>query len=149
MTTTRKIAFGCYLGALLLITLIAVIYLFTPRLLSYQETAIGADWEGLSLGMQTQLLSLMRVSGGGYLATAAALAVILFIPFRQGQPWARWAIPAIGIPAIAIVNYAGLTIIQNTPARPPLIAGPVVILLLLAGWFLAGMRSQRATRPSS
>lgn len=143
MTTKTKIAFSCYLAGILVITSVALVYLLTPQLLPYQETAIGINWSQLSIGLQTQFMSLMKVSGGGYLSTATALAVLLFIPFRNGESWARWAIPAIGIPAILIVNYAGLTIISNTPGRPPLIAGPIAIAFFLVGLFLsAGMNNK-------
>ncbi len=138
MNTKTKIAFSCYFIGILIIASIAIIYLFTPQLLPYQEQAIGASWSELNSGLQTQFLSLMKVSGGGYISLAVTLTILLFIPFRQGKEWARWTIPAIGIPAILIVNYAGLTIILNTPGRPPLVAGPVVIAFLLTGLILSG-----------
>lgn len=138
MNGKYKTAFVFNLAAIAIIAAIALVYLFAPSLLPYQEVAIGTSWTELSTGLQTQFLSLLKVSGGGYLATAAGLLVLLWIPFRRREAWARWAIPAIGIPAILMVNYAGLTIIQNTPARPPLIAGPVVIVLLILGFILSG-----------
>jgi hypothetical protein len=134
-------AFLCYLLAILVIAAVAAVYLLTPKLLDYQEVAIGTSWDSLQPGMKTQFLSLLKVGGGGYLMTAAALAVLLFIPFQRGEAWAHWAIPAIGIPAMLIVNYAGLTIIQNTPGRPPLLAGPIVVALMLSGLFLSMQRS--------
>jgi hypothetical protein len=137
MTTKFKLAISCNLAAIVIVALLALIYLFTPQLLPYQEAAVGTNWSDLSLGLQTQFLSLMKVSGGGYLATAACLSVLLWIPFRRRETWARWAIPAIGIPAILVVNYAGLTIIRNTPGRPPLIAGPIAVILLIAGFALS------------
>ncbi|MDJ0737795.1 MAG: hypothetical protein QNJ47_27685 [Nostocaceae cyanobacterium] len=137
MNNKTKIAFSCYLIGILIIASIAIIYLFTPQLLPYQEQAIGTSWSELNSGLQTQFLSLMKVSGGGYISLAVTLTVLLLIPFRKGENWARWAIPAIGIPAILIVNYAGLTIILNTPGRPPIIAGPVAIVFFLAGLILS------------
>ena len=137
MNAKTKFAFGCYLAAILIIASLALIYLLTPQLLPYQEKAIGVSWSELTTGVKIQFLSLLKVCGGGYLFTAISLAVLLFIPFKQGENWARWAIPAIGIPAISIVNYAGLTIILNTPGRPPLIAGPVAIVLLILGLILS------------
>lgn len=137
MTTKFKLALVCNLAAIAVVVVLALIYLCSPQLLPYQQAAIGADWSTLSVGMQTQFLSLMKVSGGGYLATAASLSVLLWFPFRRGEAWARWAIVFIGIPAILTVNYAGLTIIQNTPGRPPLIAGPITIILLIAGFVLS------------
>ena len=146
--TKSKIAFACYGTAIFIIAAIALTYLFTPRLLPYQEVAVGAPWDQLSVGLQTQFLSLLKVAGGGYLATAVALFVLLWIPFRQGDRWARTAIPALGIPAVLIVNYAGLTIMLNTPGKPPLIAGPVVILLMIAGYVLSADSHRRPQNSS-
>jgi hypothetical protein len=138
-----RFATGCYFAGILIIAVIALVYLLTPQLLPYQEAAIGATWEELEPGFQVEFLSLLKVSGGGYLATAAALLTLLFIPFRRGQNWARWAIPAIGIPAVLVVNYAGLTLILNTDSRPPLLAGPVTVVLLLMGFFLSSSLGRR------
>jgi hypothetical protein len=150
MLKRLRLAIGCYLAGILIIGVIALIYLLTPQLLPYQETAIGTPWSDLDRGFQVQFLSLLKVSGGGYLATAITLTVILLIPFRRGELWARIAIPAIGIPAILVVNYAGLTIIQNTDGRPPLIAGPAAVLLFLLGFFLSSdMRLLRRRIPPS
>lgn len=150
MTRKFKLAFGCNLAAIVIIAVLALIYLLTPRLLPYQQAAIETAWSNLSLGMQTQFLSLMKVSGGGYLATAVSLSILLWIPFRRYEIWARWAIPTIGIPAILIVNYAGLAIIRNTPGRPPLIAGPIAVVLLIAGFiFSAGSSRDEVPRMSS
>lgn len=143
MTTKFKLAFGCNLAAITIVAMLALIYLATPQLLPYQQIAIDTPWQELSIGLQTQFLSLMKVSGGGYLATAACLCVLLWIPFRRQEAWARWAIPAIGIPAILVVNYAGFLIIRNTPARPPLIAGPVTVILLIAGFILSAKNSHQ------
>jgi hypothetical protein len=149
MNTKTKIAFSCYLVGILIIASIAIIYLLTPQLLPYQEKAICEVWSQLKPGFQIQFLSLMKVSGGGYISVAVALAVLLFIPFRKGENWARWSIPAIGIPAILIVNYAGLTIILNTPGRPPLIAGPIAIAFFLTGLILSAKRNKETTDKTS
>lgn len=133
----KQIAFGCYLVAIIIIASISPYYLFTPHLLPFHEQAIGVAWSDLTPGFQSQFLSLMKVAGGGYLTTALSLVVLLFIPFRRGENWARWAITGIGIPAILIINYAGLTLILNTPARPPIIWGPVVTILLIAGFIVS------------
>lgn len=145
MNTKLNLAFACYVVAILIIGAISIIYLFTPQLLPYQEAAIGAKWSDLNSGLQTQFLSLMKVSGGGYLVTAIALSILLWIPFRRGENWARFAIPALGIPAVLIVNYAGLTIILNTPGRPPVIAGPIAIAFFLLGFILSGDLQKQPT----
>ncbi|MBW4621445.1 MAG: hypothetical protein KME17_19055 [Cyanosarcina radialis HA8281-LM2] len=149
MNRKMKIAFGCYLAAIVIIASLALTYLFTPQLLSYQEQAVGVSWSQLQPGFKTQFLSLLKVSGGGYLSTAIALAILLFIPFKQNENWARIAIAALGSLAVLIVNYAGLTLMLNTPSRPPLIAGPITIALLIAGFILSsGIKKRKETKIS-
>lgn len=133
----KQIAFGCYLVAIIIIASISPYYLFTPHLLPFHEQAIGVAWTDLQPGFQTQFMSLMKVAGGGYLTTAIFLRGLLFIPFKRGEIWAQRAISGIGILAISIIHYAGLTVMLNTPARPPLIWGPVVITLLIAGFIVS------------
>ena len=142
----KQIAFSCYLAAIIIIASIALSYLFTPHLLPFHEQAIGVAWSKLQPGFQTQFLSLMKVAGGGYWATAVSLGVLLFIPFKRGDKWARSAIAGIGIPAISIINYAGLTVILNTPGRPPLIWGPVVIILFIAGFIVSAKMERSDTQ---
>jgi hypothetical protein len=149
MNRKMKIAFGCYLAAIVIIASLALTYLFTPQLLPYQEQAIGVTWSQLQPGFKTQFLSLLKVSGGGYLSTAVALTILLFIPFKKKENWARIAIAALGSIAVLIVNYAGLTLMLNTPGRPPLIAGPITIALLIAGFILSSdINKQKETRAS-
>ncbi len=145
MQKQLRFATGCYFAGILIIAVIALVYLFTPQLLPYQEAAIGATWEELEPGLQVEFLSLLKVSGGGYLATAITLLTLLFVPFRRGENWARCAIPAIGIPAVLVVNYAGLTVMLNTDGRPPLLAGPVTVILLLLGFFLSSSLGRRSS----
>lgn len=137
MRNRLKLSIGCYLSGILIIATMALTYLFTPQILPYQEAALGMSWDELDSELQAQLLSLVRVSGGGYLATAIALATMLFIPFRRGEKWARIAIPAIGIPAALVVTYAGLTVVQNTPGRPPVLIAPVTAILFFMGFVLS------------
>ena len=135
--TRKEIAFGCYLVAIIIIASISPYYLFTPHLLPFHEQAIAVAWSDLTPAFQSLFLSLMKVAGGGYMTTTLSLLVLLFIPFKRGDNWARWAIIGIGIPAILIINYAGLNLILNTPARPPILWGPVVITLLIAGFIVS------------
>lgn len=76
-----------------------------------------------------------------------ALVILLAVPFRRGERWARWAIPAIGATFTLLTAYAAFTIDQSTPASPPWRATLGVTACYLAGAAL----SARGTpaRPSA
>jgi hypothetical protein len=46
------------------------------------------------------------------------LAALLFAPFRSGEIWALWAIPAGALLFSADALYAMQTVANDTPARP-------------------------------
>jgi hypothetical protein len=69
--------------------------------------------------------------------------VLLFVPFRQGILWARWAIPAGGLVNTAGILYAMLFVGFKTPANPPWIAPLAGAVLLVAG-FLFSLEQPKA-----
>lgn len=143
MSTRMKVAFGCYAAAYLLFAAFAAIYLLRPRFMPYHAVAVGMQWEEVGRPFQILILGLMRVVGGGLLGAAFIGAVLLVWPFRQGAPWARWAIPAHGLIVAFSSLYGTLYVQLNTPARSPWLAAAVAILLLMAGGLLSGARKDK------
>ena len=143
MSKRLKVAFWCHLIALLLIASIGVIYLFRAEFMPYHAVALGRDWAGLDRALQVLLLALMKAVGGGALAIAVAMVILLLIPFRQGPYWARWTIPAVGLVWVLPNLYGSVRVALNTPGSPPWRYALIVMALLIAG-FLLSMESKRA-----
>ncbi|MBE9060376.1 hypothetical protein [cf. Phormidesmis sp. LEGE 11477] len=99
----------------------------------YHAVAVGQNWAEVAPEYKILILALMKVAGGGWLATAFATAALLFIPFRKGMRWSYWALPAVGLPAALTSLYATIYVTQNTPASPPWIAAAVGTILLVSG----------------
>ena len=128
-----KIAFGCHLLALLSIAAVGVFYLIRTEFMPYHAIAVGKTWNQVGPAFQILLLALIRAAGGAWLATALAMGIILFIPFRHGMRWAKWAIPAVGLVAELTTLYVMLSVTLNTPATPPLEGVVLTMVLLVAG----------------
>ena len=133
MSIRMKVTYWCYLLALLSIGIIGLIYLFRSQFMPYHAIAVGKTWGEVDPSFQILLLALIRVVGGAWIATALAMGILLFIPFRQGIRWARWAIPAIGLVAELPALYATLSVTLNTPATPPWKGVVLVMALLVVG----------------
>jgi len=58
----------------------------------FHSEVIQADWQDVSAKAQILYLGMMRTEGAGFLATAAAFVILLWIPFRKFEPWSYWAI---------------------------------------------------------
>jgi hypothetical protein len=128
-----KIAFFSYLVALLLLFVFALVYLFQSEFMPYHAVAVGQSWEEIDPAFRILILALMKVAGGGWLATVFAIGILLLKPFREGTRWAYWAIPVVGLPTSLSSLYATIYVAQNTPASPPWIAVALGTLLFLIG----------------
>ena len=137
MSIRMKAAFWCYLLALLPIGIFGTIYLLRSEFMPYHAIAVGKTWVEVDPSLQILLLALIRVVGGTWIATALAMGIILFIPFKQGMRWARWAIAAIGLVAESASLFVTLTVTLNTPATPPWKGALIIIVLLIVGLFLS------------
>jgi hypothetical protein len=71
--------------------------------------------------------------GAGSVAVTVALLIMILIPFRRGQAWARWAVPVVGVWFSALTLYGALTIATRTPASPPWLQTCGLIALYLVG----------------
>ena len=86
MSIRMKTAFWCHLLALLPIGIFGMIYLFRSQFMPYHAIAVGKTWAEVDPSFQILLLALIRVLGGTWIATALAMGILLFIPFKQELP---------------------------------------------------------------
>ncbi|NER79939.1 MAG: hypothetical protein F6K42_10215 [Leptolyngbya sp. SIO1D8] len=133
MSKSMRIAFGCHLAAALLLLIFGLVYLFRPEFMPYHSDALAREWSAVERPYQVLILALMRVTGGAWLATAMAMVILLLFPFRQGDKWARWTIPAVGLVVSGSAFYATAYVRQHTPGNPPWIAVVVGMLLSVIG----------------
>lgn len=146
MSWNLKITFSCYLLGLILLTVLALTYLFRSEFMPYHAVAVGRSWAEIDSSFQILISALMKVTGGGWLATAFAVGILLFIPFRKGMRWAYWAIPVIGLSTSLTSLYATIYVARNTPASPPWMAAALGTILLVIGFFFSVIPEAKAKR---
>jgi hypothetical protein len=140
MRPRLRLAFWCYLLALALLGGFGLVYLVTPRFMPYHAEAIGTAWDDLSAVYQVQMLGFLRSIAAGFLGTVIAGSFVLFGPFREGRPWARWAMFATGLVVSAVMLWGTLMVTLNTPATPPWMAAVAGLVLTLSGFLLSTTR---------
>lgn len=96
-----------------------LLYLTTSRFMPYHGEALGVRWEALSAHHQGFVLGVIKGMGAGSVGVTLALLIMLAGPFRRGDAWARWAVPAVGLAFTLLTAYAAYTIDIRTPASPP------------------------------
>jgi len=137
MNTKTKIAFGCYFTAIIILAAFGITYLLRNEFMPYHAVAAGMPWTDVAPSLKVLILGYMRVIGGAWLAVVVLEMVLLFVPFRQGAAWARWAMTAGGLTVIAGGLYAMISIARDTPAAPPWIPVIGAALLLVLGLILS------------
>jgi len=137
MSTKMKMAFGCHLAFGIALAVFGLVYLFRSEFMPYHAQAVGMKWDTVTPPFRVLILALMRTTGGAWLATAFAIYSLLCVPFRQGERWARWAIPAVGLVVALSSLYVTLIVKLNTPASPPWPAAALGALMLVIGLLLS------------
>ncbi len=130
------ISFVCYGLVALLGFVFAFIYLTRPEFMPYHADAVGVEWDAVGAEFKVLIIALMRVSGGGWLATSLAISFLLIAGKKFNSLWMKVALVSVGLAALIPTLYATLYVKSHSPANPPWIAAAVGILLLLIALFL-------------
>ena len=147
MPMRRQIAFVLY-GLVGLVSLwLGHQYFFSNEFMSYHQEAVGTPWDKLPAAVQTLVLALMEVAGGGWFALFTLITALLLVPFRRGEHWARIMIP-VGILTFYVPTlYATLRVLRDTPAVPPWWGAAIACLAAVVGFFLDRPWSKEPDRP--
>ena len=137
MTWANTSAFICYLIAALGSIGFGLVYLARSTFMPYHRDALSTSWEELEKPVQTLLLGLIKVAGGGFLVSGLSVVFMTLFPFRAGEVWARFAIPIVGLSMAFPALYATVHVRRHTPASPPVATTLITIALLLVGFALS------------
>ena len=137
MSTTFLISLISYSCVALVLIIFGLIYLIKNQFMPYHSRAIGLPWSDLEENMQVLIIALMRAAGGGFLATGLAMLILLIIPWRAGDTWSLYAIPAISLCISLGTLYATLLVKTRTPGTPPVILSFIALVLTIIGFIFS------------
>ena len=131
MKTLKTIAIAMYALVGLLGFVFAYIYLFRSEFMPYHAIAVGSSWADVDAGMKVLIIALMRVSGGGWLATSLSITLLLIARIKFQKVWLGAALVVVGLGCLIPTLYATLYVRGNSPADPPWMAAVGGMLLLI------------------
>jgi hypothetical protein len=114
-----------------------LLYLTTSTFMPYHAEALATTWEELPPNYQGFLLGVIRAMGAGSFTVALVLLILLAIPFRNGDRWACWTVPLIGVVFTLLIAYAAYTIDVLTPAATPWRSTCGLTMLYLLGGIIS------------
>ncbi len=119
--------------AALLSIFFGVRYLRAKEFMPYHAVVAGKSWSELDLGVQTIILGMLKIVGGG-LTTYGLALLWLLLPLNRGESWAAWA--ALTITATAVLPTLYVTIALRRfqrKAKTPVVPTLIALALALAG----------------
>jgi hypothetical protein len=141
MTLRNKVAFWCLAIPTLVELGLGVIYFTSAGIMPYHQEVVGVGWSELPPGARTMLTALVNAYGSAHFAVGVALSVLLLIPFRRGEAWARWAILAAGLPVIGGTAYVSARLAYTTGAHMPWPGALALLALFVLGAAIAQPRA--------
>ena len=108
-------------------------YFFTKEFMPYHAVVSGKSWSQLERGVQTAILGMLKIVGGG-LATYGLAMLWLLLPMNRGETWAAWAVLTISAATLLPTLYVTLMLRRFEPkAKTPVGPTLVVLALVLVG----------------
>ncbi len=136
MKALQTISLSCYVLVAMLGFTFAFVYLTRPEFMPYHADAVGMEWNEVDANMKVLIIALMRVSGGGWLATSLSISFLLIAGRKFKKPWLKLALVSVGFAALIPSLWATLYVKSNSPADPPWLAAVVAIVFLLVAMVL-------------
>jgi len=126
----QYLSLGAFALAGLLGFVFGVRYVLTREFMPYHAAVLGKPWNALEPRLQSIILGMLKVAGGGLLGYGVALLWLL-VPLGRGEAWAAWAALCISVAVDAPILYVVLWLRRIAPgARTPV--GPTVCVFALA-----------------
>ena len=119
MSTRIKIAFACDLLVGLAGMVFGLRYILSPQIMPYHQEVIGVNWGDLSPRIQKMFLAFLHGAGTSMFLSGLSVLILLFIPFRRGEVWSRWALPVLCGPAQIATLCTALDLHRSTHASTP------------------------------
>ena len=114
-----KLALGIYLVAGAVDVGLGATYFSSKQFMSYHAEAVSAPWQELDAGIQTLILALMRLAGGGWFALGFFTIVMALAALRTRSVLVRWTLPAGTLIAWSASFSATWGVYQATGAATP------------------------------
>lgn len=142
----RKVPFILLLLAALLALYFGVRYLSAQQFMPYHAAVSGKSWSQLEPGVQTIILGMLTIVGGGFISFGAAV-LWLFLPLSRAEGWSRWALLSITAASIVPTLYVTIALRRYAPqADTPVGPAALVLALMVVGVGLSFLPAFRAGR---
>ncbi len=127
------IAIFCYIIVAILSCVFGTIYLTRSQFMPYHSQALNKQWQELENNYQTLILALMRVAGGGFLATGISIFLLIRVYYTTQENSLLIIMTTMGLITSLGSLLATILVKTKTSASPPFGLSLVSIILIITG----------------
>jgi hypothetical protein len=139
MSVPSIVAVICFSIVILIGMVFALLYLFRRKFMPYHADAVEKSWKDLDEKHRVLIIALMRVAGGGWMASSIAIGILMYLFILEGDRLSSLGLAVTGLAVCIPTLLATLIVKRRTKANPPVFAVVIAMVLLLAGLFFALM----------
>lgn len=119
--------------AALLSIFFGIRYFLAKEFMPYHAVVAGKSWSQLTTGLQTIILGMLKIVGGG-LTTYGFALLWLLLPLSRHESWATWAALTITMTTVVPTLYVTILLRRFEPlARTPVVPASIVLVLAVVG----------------
>lgn len=116
---------------------VGIRYLVAEGLMPYHLEVLDVPFSSLTPHCQMLLLTLMKGTGMVGVMAGVSLAVLLAVPFRRREPWARYAVLLIGATALVPMLVGAIRLRMATGASAEWWPHVILLACLAASFWLS------------
>ena len=124
---------ACLAIAALLSIAFGIRYFLAREFMAYHAVVAGKPWSQLDVGLQTVILGMLKILGGG-LTTYGLALLWLLLPVSRQEAWAAWAALTLTAATVVPTLYVTIALRRFEPsAQTPVLPASVVLVLAVVG----------------
>lgn len=126
-----------YLFISLLSLVMAYKIFFSRKFLPFHEAAYGKPWEEVEKNLQPVILSLLKVSGLGFLIVGFLLLIFSFYNYFRPHLFLKYTIPLIALCFCTGLFIINLNLFKKTKAKTPWKNSLYSMIAIIIGIFIS------------
>jgi len=111
--------------------------IFSKKFLPFHEEAAGTSWESIDARLQNVIITILRISGLGFLTIFLILAVFSIINYFKPDPVIKFSIPAISLIYCFGLFLFNFQLFKQTKAKTPWLGSLIAMIMILAGFIIS------------
>ena len=111
--------------------------IFSKKNLPFHEEAAGMSWDSIDKRLQNVIITILRISGLGFLIIFLFLSVFSIINYFKHDPLIKFSIPSIAIIYCFGLFLFNFQLFRRTKAKTPWIGSIIAMIMILSGFVIS------------